>query len=258
MSWRSRRQLSYLGIFGLVILIILFIIIYPIIFRAPTCTDLKQNGIETGVDCGGQCQLYCPKTVALPKVDWANIFFISEDVYNVVAMLTSTAPTAGSRNASYTFTIYDEAGAIIKEVKGNTFIPSASEFAVFEPQIRTGERIPARVRFTWDENIIYFEKTKVNSNSLPIDVSLWQRETVLETERLTVKISNNGLSPVPESDYIVIVYDENDEPIAASKTRTALDARSQATLFFSWPYQFRKDPKRYELIKRINPFSYAK
>lgn len=246
-----------MGIFGLVVLIVLFIILYPVLFRAPTCSDKKQNGLETGTDCGGQCALYCPKTVALPRVEWASVFYVNEDVYNIVAMLTSTAPSAGARTAGYTFTLYDEAGGVIKEVKGTTFIPSASQFAVFEPQVRTGERIPTRVRFTWDDSAIYFEKTKINSNSLPIDISLWQRESALDTERVTVQVANNGLSAVPESDYIVIVYDEADEPIAASKTRMALDARSQTTLFFSWPYQFRKDPKRYELIKRINPFVYV-
>jgi hypothetical protein len=257
MSWRSRRQGAYLGVFVLLVVLVVFIIVYPILFKAPTCTDKKQNGFETGVDCGGQCQLYCPKTVALPRVEWASVFYVSEDVYNVVAMLTSTAPSAGARNASYTFTLYDEAGKVIKEVKGNTFIPPASSFAVFEPQIRTGQRTPTRVRFVWDDNQIYFEKTKFNSNSLPIDVSLWKRDTVLDTERLTVNISNNSLRSIEESDYIVVVYDENDEPIAASKTRSALGARSDQVLFFSWPYQFKKDPKRYELVKRINPFTYV-
>lgn len=260
MSWRSRRQGSYFMVFGLVVILVLSVIIYPILFKDPTCTDLKQNGTELGIDCGGQCALYCPKTVALPRVDWVSVFYVNEDVYNVVAMLTSTAPTAAARSANYTFTLYDEAGKPIKEVKGNTFIPPASQFAVFESQVRTGERVPARVRFSWDNdenNIITFEKNKVNINSLPIDVSLWKRETVLDTERLTVHVANNALLTVPESDYIVIVYDENDEPIAASKTRATLDPRSDKVLFFSWPYQFRKTPKRYELIKSINPFSYA-
>lgn len=258
MSWRSRRQLGYLAVFGIIIIIILSFILYPVFFKEPTCSDNKQNGFETGIDCGGQCILYCPKTVALPKLDWAASFFIDEDVYNVVAMLTSTAPSAGARNAGYTFILYDEAGKVIREVKGSTFIPSASKFAVFEPQIRTGERIPVSVRFVWDEDLIRFEKTKVNSNSLPIDVSLWRRETTLDTERLTAQISNSSLSSVLESDYIVIVYDDNGEPIATSKTRTLLEPRSTQTLFFSWPYQFKKEPKRYELIKRINPFEYAK
>ncbi len=258
MSWRSRRQGAYLGVFLLLVFLVVSIIVYPIVFKTPTCSDKKQNGFETGVDCGGQCQLYCPKTIPLPQVVWASFFYVNEDVYNVVAMLNSTAPSAGARNASYTFVLYDELGKPITEVKGSTFIPPASSFAVFEPQIRTNQRTPARVRFSWDDEEIYFEKTKFNSNSLPIDVSLWKRDTVLSTERLTVNVNNNSLYPIQDSEYIVIVYDEKDEPIASSKTVASLPARGDVDLFFSWPYPFKAEPKRYELIKRINPFTYVK
>lgn len=257
MSWRSRRQGAYFGVFILLCVLVVSVIIYPIVFKTPTCSDKKQNGFETGIDCGGQCQLYCPKTIPLPQSVWATVFYVNEDVYNVVAMLNSTAPSAGARNAGYTFTLYDEAGKILREVKGNTFIPPASSFSIFEPQVRTNQRTPVRVRFSWDDETIYFEKTKFNSNSLPIDVSLWKRDTVLNTERLTVKVSNNSLYPIGDSEYIVIVYDENNEPIASSKTVVSLPARGEVDLFFSWPYQFKKEPKRYELIKRIDPFTYV-
>jgi hypothetical protein len=258
MSWRSRRQGTYFGIFGLIVLALLTFILYPIFNKPPTCSDKKQNGTETGVDCGGSCALYCPKSIALPRVDFAAVFPVDGDVYNAVALLTSTAPNAGARNAAYTFTFYDEAGKIINESKGNTFIPAASQFAVFSAGIRTGERTPVRARFTWDENVIYFEKIKLNSNTLPLEESSWTRNTVLGMERVSVNLQNNSFTNIPESEYIVIVYDKDDEPIAASKTVSVIPARSNQELFFSWPYEFKTSPKRYELIKRVNPFNYAK
>lgn len=258
MSWRGRRQGAYLGIFFVLICVFLFVIFYPVIFKKPTCSDNKQNGTETGVDCGGQCRLYCPKTVALPRIDFAAVYPVAEDVYNVVAKLTSTESGAGSRMAGYKFTLYNQEGKVINEVRGTTFIPPASEFAVFEAGVRTGARVPVRARFSWDENQIYFEKTNVNINTLPIEVSLWDRTTILGSERLKVNISNNSLRQIPQSEYIVIVYDEKDEPLAVSKTVASLEAKSSTELFFSWPYEFKSVPKRYELIKRINPFTYAK
>lgn len=258
MSWRSRRQGTYLGIFSLIILAVLFVVLYPVLNKPPTCFDKKQNGIETGVDCGGDCILYCPKTVALPRVDFAAIFPVSGDVYNAVALLTSTDPNAGARKAAYTFTFYDEAGKVINESKGSTFIPTASQFAVFSAGIRTGERVPTRARFTWDENIIYFEKISLNNNALPIEESSWLRNTVLGMERLSVRVTNNSFVNIPESEYIVIVYDEKDEPIAVSRTMESMPSKSSKELLFSWPYEFKTDPKRYELIKRVDPFSYVR
>lgn len=258
MSWRGRRRGTYLGVFGLIVLAVLFVLFYPLIFKAPTCSDGKQNGDETGVDCGGSCQMYCPKTVALPRVDYAAVFPVEEDVYNVVAALTSTEPSAAARSAKYKIYLYDEAGKVVKEIEGTTFIPTASQFAVFEAGVRTGTARAVRARFSWGDEPITFEKVNVNLAKFPLDISLWKRETVLDTERLNVQVSNSALSPIPESDYIVVVYDESDEPIAASKTRETLPARSTVTLFFSWPYEFPKEPKRYELIRRINPFNYVR
>ena len=242
----------------MLVFVVLFILLYPVLYKPATCSDMKQNGDETGIDCGGKCAMYCPKTVALPRIDFAAVFPVDTGVYNVVTLLTATDANAGSRNAGYTIALYDEGGNIINETKGTTFIPSASQFAVFESQIRTGAQTPVRARFTWDSETIRFEKLKFNSNTLPLEVSLWRRENVLAMERLSVTVSNSSFSAIPESEYIVIVYDENDEPIASSKTVAKISARNSTELFFSWPYEFSKTPKRYELINRVNPFTYAK
>ncbi len=258
MSWRSRRQGTYFGIFAVLVFIVLTAVFYPVLNKPATCFDGKQNGKETGVDCGGSCAMYCPKTVVLPRIEFSAIFPVSDGVYNAVALLTATDPNAGAKSAPYVFSLYDESGRIIDEIKGNTFIPSASQFAVFESQIRTGERVPVRAQFRWGAEQIKFEKVEFNSNTLPIEVSLWKRETVLATERLSVNITNTSFDSVPESEYIVIVYDEKDEPIATSRTVAMVPARSSVDLYFSWPYEFKSAPKRYELIKRVNPFIYAK
>ncbi len=258
MSWRSRRQGTYFGIFSLVVIFVLTAVFYPVLNKPATCFDSKQNGTETGIDCGGKCALYCPKTVALPRIEYAAVFPVSDGVYNAVALLTATDPNAAARSAGYIFTFYDESGAIISELKGSTFIPSASQFAVFGSQIRTGERVPVRARFSWGQDVINFEKVSFNVNTLPIEVASWRRETVLGTERLGVNVTNTSFTAIPESEYIVIVYDEQDEPIAASRTLSGLKPRSSIDLYFSWPYEFPREPKRYELIKKINQFKYVR
>jgi hypothetical protein len=254
MSWRSRRKLKYFSF----VLILLFVgasfLIYPIITKKPTCFDKKQNGNEQGTDCGGICILYCPYSVPVPKIKWSLIFPITQDVYNVVVYVVNNSPESGSRYAPYTITLYDENNNVIIERKGSTFITPATSFAVFEPQIQTGKRIPKKAILVWDEDVILYEKTDTRINSLAVYDQDFVRETVLGVEKVTAFVKNDELFDIPQSEYIIIVYDENDQPIAASKTKSSILSRSLMYLNFSWPYEFSRSPKRYELIKRINPY----
>lgn len=258
MSWRSKKQNIYFSILVLIILGILFLFLYPVFNKTPTCFDGKQNGTETGVDCGGSCANFCQNEVKLPFVDFASVFPVSEGVYNALVVLVSNNVNAGSKKAPYTITLYDSENKVITEIKDETFIPTSSRFSVFYPQIRTGQRLPVKIVFRWQEDKITFEKLNFNNNILPIEESFWTRNTLLGVERVSVTLSNNSFFDIPETEYVVVLYDENDEPIASSKTIAGVKARSNQVLYFSWPYEFNKEPKRQELIRNINPFLYAR
>lgn len=255
MSWRTRRQFTYFSVLVLIALGIVGILLLKFAVKTPTCSDKVKNGGEDGIDCGGQCLNYCPATVPTPTVIWTSVFPVTDGIYNVVSYQENKSAHAGVENADFTITLYDASGNVITDRKDTTFITPATKFVVFVPQIKTGARIPVRARLVWNTDLKYV-KVSNKVNTLAIKQGAWQAEKTLGVQRLSVTLNNDDLYPVPESEYDVIVYDENDEPIAASKTIAEIQARGSSTLFFSWPYEFASTPKRYELIKRVNPFLY--
>ena len=58
--------------------IIILIVIYSlyhfrdVISPAPTCFDGKANGLENGIDCGGNCNLMCTDEVKPLIVEWSS------------------------------------------------------------------------------------------------------------------------------------------------------------------------------------------
>ena len=77
-SWRRKRQLTILTGLLIVAGAIFFIFFYDSISEAPTCFDSKQNGSETGVDCGGVCDA-CDASATI----YANNLLIGVDRYRV-------------------------------------------------------------------------------------------------------------------------------------------------------------------------------
>lgn len=78
-DWNSRRRIYY--ILGIVLIILAFIFYksYDFIFPASTCFDKKQNNIETGIDCGGACELMCKNTSMPLELKLAKSFYSGFD-----------------------------------------------------------------------------------------------------------------------------------------------------------------------------------
>ena len=64
MTWGLKRQIFYVIVLLLFVTVFAFIILYPTFNKAPSCIDGKQNGNETGIDCGGSCANACLSQVS--------------------------------------------------------------------------------------------------------------------------------------------------------------------------------------------------
>ena len=91
MTWATKRKLQYLSAVFVLFLLVLFIILYPIIFKKPTCIDNIMNGTETGVDCGGSCSLMCKEKTSDPIIFWSRAFPVVGKTYNLVAFIEISA-----------------------------------------------------------------------------------------------------------------------------------------------------------------------
>src|SRR5882672_5248548 len=103
MTWALKRQIFYAVLLVLFISVFGFLIIRPYWDQAPTCTDNKQNGNETGIDCGGSCAKACLNQVDAVSVLWSRAFKIVPGRYNAVAYLVNHNKNAAVDKISYRF-----------------------------------------------------------------------------------------------------------------------------------------------------------
>ncbi|MGH7249462.1 MAG: hypothetical protein ACREGC_00650, partial [Minisyncoccia bacterium] len=107
MTWALKRQIFYIVVLVLFILIFGSLIAYPSFNKPPTCFDNKQNGDEIGIDCGGSCSNACATQVEDISVLWARSFEVSPGRYNAVAYVVNHNKNAAIKQISYRFRFAD-------------------------------------------------------------------------------------------------------------------------------------------------------
>jgi hypothetical protein len=255
MTWSQKRKLAYGFIFFLLLLGVIALIVVPIITRAPSCADLKQNGDEKGVDCGGSCVLYCPSEISPIIVLYARSFPVTDSTYNAVASIENQNVRAITREISYVFKLYDKDNVLITERTGKTFISSNSRSAIFEPALQVGNRIPVYTRFYLTSNPQWLRATDDQARSL-LTVENKKVESLDTTPFVSAEIVNNSLATVSRIPVIAIVYDQTGNAIGASRTLVdELLPDETEEVFFTWQHPF-TDPNVYvEIIPRVDPYA---
>ena len=254
MSWASRRQFSYLSLVIIFVALVLFLLLRPIFFKAPTCADLKQNGGELGVDCGGSCQKLCPFQVSSPTVLWSRAFNVNDNFYNLLAYVENQNKDGAVYSGKYEFRVYDTENKLIGRREGSTFVPPNQRFAVFESRFNVGEKIPKNVTFEFEPSMIWWKKESViQTLSVKIDRILLGSDS--EAPSLPARVRNDSIIDIPEFDAVVIIYDANKNAIAVSKTRgNNLKSNTEDLLLFTWPKPFTEAPVTKDVFLQINPF----
>jgi hypothetical protein len=238
----------------LVIALIVFAFIYPMIFKKSTCNDGKQNGEETGIDCGGKCQIVCKEDTVAPVIIWSRAFKVIGNNYNLVAYVENRNKSAAAYQASYEFRVYDINNKFIGRKEGKTFIPPNQPFAVLETRFNSGEAELKTVSFDFTSNITWVKKSPVLT-TLPIRVSNIVMDNNEDTPTLKAIINNDSIYDLPEFDVVAILYDQENNAINASKThKDGLNNNSNTNVFFTWPEPLEGFPVTQDILIQINPF----
>lgn len=255
MNWAVKRRLQYLGgIFG-VFLVVLFIFLYPIIFKKPTCTDGKQNGDETGIDCGGSCSLMCKENTSDPVILWSRAFNIVGNTYNLMAFVENQNRNSAIENISYEFKMYDVNNRLIGRRQGSTFIPPNKQFAIFEPSFDAGQAELKTVSFEFTPPFVWIKK-EPTLNTLQVYVDNIEMGTDKKSPSLSARIRNDSIYSIPPFEVSVILYDENHNAINVSKTvKDSLSSGTSTSVFFTWPGALASIPATEDVLISINPFS---
>jgi hypothetical protein len=255
MSWSSRRQTLYIGGIGGVLLLLIGLPLFLVFYHPPSCTDGKKNQDELGVDCGGSCQKICPFQIPEPIVKWARSLSVQSGVYNAVAYIENPNVGFGALMVPYIFRIYDKDGLLISERKGQTFVPPGKIFAIFEPAIDVGERVPDRTLFEFTK-VFDWQRMTAKEDSLFVSKFALTEETL--SPRLEVDISNRSVRPIGEAEVVALVFDTQNNVVGFSRTITpAIPPQSSTHSVFTWPKPFLNKSARVEIIPRVIPSQYG-
>ncbi len=220
-------------------------------YQPPSCSDKIQNQGENGPDCGGPCSVVCAAQVTQPIISWSRSFESGKGAYNAVAYIENPNPNLGVREAVYRFKLYDQNDVFILERVGKTYIRPNEQFAIFEPRIPVGERIPKRTFF---EFLSFSDWIKIEGQKPDISVKAPIPETG-PTPSVSVSLTNKDNLSVQDIRVVAVVYDKDNNAMAASASAVdSIPAESSSEVVFTWPVPFPSSPKRVEVLPRVDPF----
>ncbi|MFZ2484882.1 MAG: vWA domain-containing protein [Minisyncoccia bacterium] len=244
-QWSVRRKRIVLSIVLLGLVVLIGGPLFFLFYNKPTCFDKSQNGDETGVDCGGSCQLLCT-TQSLPLILKGDpqVIEIRDNTYEMVAVVENPNVGAEIYRAGYILKLYDAQGAVpLKVVEGATYVPKGATFVVFEGPFSLGEGvIPAKVTLEWKaESLIWQKNAKQVPELVTKDMVFSRSET---SPRLEASIENLSLENVSNIDLVAVVSDEIGNVAAVSKTFIEdLSAKEKVPVVFTWlePFKIKED-----------------
>ena len=256
MTWALKRQFLYTAIVIAFLVVLGFLIIYPHLNQAPTCADGKQNGDETGVDCGGSCSVACTTQVNQISINWARAFEVVPGRYNAVAYLVNHNQDTAVQKINYKFEFRDKDNIYIGKREGSTYVPPSGNFAVFEPAIDLGNSVPIYTTFAFTEQPVWLQVSEDEINQLKVFVSNINLQNTDTSPTLSATITNNSLFQIPSVNVIAILYDASGNAVSASKTYLdVLQGQTSSTLNFTWVEPFSTKVVSEEIIPIFNIFS---
>ena len=247
LSWSSKRKLSIAGVFILIAILAIGIPTYFHFANKPmTCSDGIQNQGEQGIDCGGPCSTVCAFDSKQPIVYYTRIFKVSDGKYNVFALVENTNQGVFSPSAEYSFKLYDKDNTLLIEKRGKIVIPPGRVFPIFESGLDTGTRIPQSVSFAISNNINWqkgvFPEANLSVNNKGFSAT--GTAPILEAD-----IKNNEVHAVKNINAIGLVYDKNENVIAASKTIIdSIPPQGIKSIFFAWTTAFSDTPNKTQIF----------
>ncbi len=260
MNWALRRKLLYTLFFLVVIILILYQIFGAVFHQAPTCTDGKKNGDESGIDCGGSCSLLCQNETAPLSVLWYRALPYAPHIFDAVAVIHNENLNGVARKVKYTFRLYDTRDLLIGERTGYTFVPPRTTFAIYEPNFDAGSLNVKRTDFylgndSEDTNPVVWEKISDKNITNKTRVTETIFDSLESTPRLKAHIVNDNGRTISHIKLIAIAYDSNGNAIGASSSVIdSLTDKEETDIVFTWRNPFPQTPVKSDVFIMINPF----
>jgi hypothetical protein len=253
MSWAQRRKATYIISTLFVFAVIFAIFLFSVLSKAPTCFDGKQNQGELEVDCGGPCNILCRAQYSNPVVIWGPRWakVLSSGMYNFLTYIQNPNIGAGAYNVSYFFKVYDKNDVLLYQKTGTAYVPPNNIFVIFEDNISLSDKVPTRAKFEFTGNPVWQKMDSMESSITAVSKNLINEDT---KPKLLVTIRNTTLKTIENIESIAILYDENNNAIAFSKTKVdSIDKDSTVDIVFTWPEKFEQKVVRIDIVSKVLP-----
>ncbi|MFA6096601.1 MAG: FxLYD domain-containing protein [Candidatus Paceibacterota bacterium] len=228
---RAIKKLSII----LLILSLFFIISWPELRpKEDSCYNGKLDFGEDEIDCGGICSTACPPPEKPPmvedvKIEWSRALKDGNDNYDLIAKIYNTNKHWGATNVNYKFIIYGGNNDVLAIKTGSTYI------------VPLGFSEGEGVKYVIENN--YVSDKEITKVDFELDNFRWAEvkdilelpelgvDTIIVKDRRYGKVESGNeyyyIYGVTENtskysfrfvDIYAVVYDAQNNPIAAGKT----------------------------------------
>jgi archaellum component FlaF (FlaF/FlaG flagellin family) len=237
-SWSSRRKLNYASIVIGGIILIVGLPAFLLLYKAPTCSDGKQNQGEGGIDCGGPCVKLCSSAFLPPEVIWTKFEPVAPGLYNVAAYVINRNPTGAAYDVPYEMQLFDAEGVLITTKDGTATVPPNRNTILFQGAVSTNKRIPAKAVVT-DSFAVAAEQlwTKQTDKLGNLAIADKKYSEDQNSSSLQVTLQDNAVTPYRNLSVYVVLYDGQGNAIDFSKTIIdSVPANGGSVIApFTWP-----------------------
>lgn len=238
MDWAKKRRIIYGFIFAGALIALAAYPVYLVTNKAPTCSDGKQNGGESGVDCGGGCEFQCVAEMKAPRVVWAKALPLGGSMYDLGADIENLNLTAGVKSARYSIRVYGSDSSLLSERKGQVEIPPASAFLLFETGVSLSAE-PSRTEVVFEpEDLTKWVQAKISPS-----VVLTKNKNITNTNTAprfdAILVNTDPVNSVSSLIIGAVIYDTSRNPVAISRTTVdQIAPDGEQNIFFTWPNKF--------------------
>lgn len=245
-DWAKRRKRTILLIVGVVVVAVVTIILTAVLYKAPSCSDNKQNQDEAGVDCGGSCAYRCTTQEIDPTVLFALPLRNSAGRTDLIASVENKNTDAAAKKVSYSAKLYTSDVSFIREVTGTLDLPPRTTVPIYIPGIASGVAV-ARVVFSIDTRAVKWYTMAVDPRIVPV-VSHSTLGGTQAAPRVEAELTNSSITTLSNVHAIVMIHGTSGNIIAASETiLPTIPAQGQATALFTWNEAFPGTPSRIQV-----------
>ena len=229
-SWSKRRKFLYTAVAAVIAAILLLVVYLEFFVSTPTCFDGKFNNDERGIDCGGSCALLCRNETRSPVVLWARAFEVAPSTYTAVAYVQNPNIGAGARNVAYSFQLFDNKNLLVMERNGVINIPPVQTIPFIDPNINVGNRVVARVLFSFSAEPVWYK-----AGDLP-SLRVGNQYLSQDASQLSATIRNESITNADKVTVVAVLFDADGIARAASRSiLPRVPRKGSQDVTFTWP-----------------------